>query len=252
MMVRSAAIFLFAVSISYSDAKILDQADHIDFHGGRRDQESTGGRRNGGRRRRPGRGGARTGGVFGGKLNGLVGSLPIDSESVQQLAEEHGEAAVQNVLSLLEGLAGPKASLDLAISTWKDNLEASSQDCSSQQVALPACSWDLRGEPGIWVCRSLYNPVTGVRESRNACVHPEFSYSSIDTCGACAADESSATDGASPPAIATCTCSCTSSRGDAGIGISVLGVVELCYPEVLSNTAVNTFDFVSCTECASR
>lgn len=243
MMVRSTAIFLLAVAMSYSDAKIHEINGVLrGDQGDRRNQEHTGGR---GRRRRPGRG---NGGVFGGKLNFTpMGSLPIESESVQQLAEEHGSAAVEQLLSFLEGgLASPKASLDLAISTWKDNLEASKQDCSSQQVDLPSCSWNLRGEPGTWVCRSLYNPVTGERESRNACVHPEFSFSAIDTCGACVSDESSAT----PSTIAICTCACTSTRGESGVGISVFGgVIELCYPEAMSNTAVNTFDFVSCGEC---
>jgi hypothetical protein len=64
------------------------------FFGGdqvdRRNQEHTGGR---GRRHRPDRGNV----LFGGKLNFTpMGSFPIKSESVQQLAEEHG-SAVPNV-----------------------------------------------------------------------------------------------------------------------------------------------------------
>jgi hypothetical protein len=247
-MVHYSAIVLLALAVSHSNAKIHE------VNGGRRNQEelTTGGRRHGGRRRH----GARNDGAFGGKLSGLTGSLPVDTEVVQQLAEEHGDDAVQDALYLLEGglARSPKASLDLTISAWKDNLEASSQDCSSQQVDLPSCSWNLRGEPGVWVCRSLFNPLTGVRESRNACVHPAFSYSTIDTCGACAADavdETPATDGETPAStIVTCTCACTSARGQTGIGISILGAIELCYPESMSNTAINTFDFVSCTECA--
>jgi hypothetical protein len=261
-------IVLLALAISHSNAKIHEVS------GGRRNQEDltgnqeeltgnqeelehTGGRQYGGRRRH----GARNGGAFGGKLSGLSGGspLPVDSEVVQQLVEEHGDDAAQDALYLLEGglARSPWASLDLAISTWKDNLEVSSQDCSSQQVDLPLCSWNLRGEPGVWVCRSLFNPLTGERESRNACVHPAFSYSTIDACGACAADatdaDTPAADGETTPSsstIATCTCACTSARGQAGIGISVLGAIELCYPESMSNTAINTFDFVSCTECA--
>jgi hypothetical protein len=96
-----------------------------------------------------------------------------------------------------------------------------SSDCQNT-AAEPICSYNRDGDLGVWVCRKVYSPWTGVAKEFSDCIDPEMGLSG-DDCGCC--DESCPT---------LCTCACYASDGTAGFRVmpaedDAVGL-ELCVP----------------------
>jgi hypothetical protein len=196
-----------------------------------------------------------------GQLQQFLDSLLAETEFPQDLLND-GEGGgnggdmnemiaelLQVIMSMVQGggvgdgIMNPENGLQTMLSEWLGALQMEDLGCGTQdQSALPDCAWNLQGEAGVWVCRSIYNPGTGVRESINACAHPQLSFATLDQCGACPVE-------ANAPEIVECTCPCTTNNGETGVGLNVMGFMERCYAAGIVNTAVNSMPFVDCTTC---
>jgi hypothetical protein len=78
----------------------------------------------------------------------------------------------------------------------------------------PTCSYNRKGDEGVWVCRTIYSPWTGEETSTfSACIDPEMGLSVdgqlVDVCGCC-------DDNTCPT---QCTCECETSDGSAGFQV---------------------------------
>jgi hypothetical protein len=197
-----------------------------------------------------------------GQLQQLLDSILAETEFPQDLIHGDGGGGngnmnetiaelLQVIMSLVQsggdgggnGITNPENSLQTLLSEWLGALEMTNLRCGTQdQSTLPVCAWNLQGEAGVWVCRSIYNPETGVRESVNTCAHPELAFATLDQCGACPAETNA-------PEIVECTCPCTTTNGETGVGMNVMGFMERCYAAGIVNTAVNNMPFVECTTC---
>jgi hypothetical protein len=104
-----------------------------------------------------------------------------------------------------------------------DTNVVAAQQTNGDDAAASECLQPT-GEPGAWVCRTLYDPVSGDPNKSSVCADPDLTLAS-DECGCCNAsiDSDGTTDGgaaAVAAAVATscplqCTCPCNlQGRGD--------------------------------------
>lgn len=122
---------------------------------------------------------------------------------------------------------------------WLEDLTLGELSCD---VPLePECAWNLRGDAGVWVCRTLYNPFTGEPSSETDCVNPEWTVATTDICGFC--------EGFTPE---VCECPCETRLGEEGVLVELTkpngNVTERCFETSKAVTAVNRLEEISCKE----
>lgn len=115
-----------------------------------------------------------------------------------------------------------------------------------------------RLEAGFWVCRTLFDPFTGVASSKSVCVGEGAFLDSNDRCGCCAETVGNATAAVPTcPALCTCECDLDTDGSNAGVWItSGIGLVEQLVSErcVDPKWAVSTtsrFADINCLEDCS-
>ena len=125
------------------------------------------------------------------------------------------------------------------VSEWMTEEVFGNLNCTS---AGPTCAYNLEGEKGVWVCRSLRNPFMLNSEPVNQtlCSPANFSFVDNDTCGSC--------DGTYPT---PCTCSCDLEATNDGVLVTLDGSsTEQCVNKAWATSSLVSFDSFQCvTEC---
>jgi hypothetical protein len=137
---------------------------------------------------------------------------------------------------------GTQSPLQDAIEDWLQDEVFEDLNCVAPDNA-PPCAYNVDGDEGVWICRTLYNPLKlGISANTTHCAVPKFTLQNNDQCGSC--------DGTYPT---PCTCTCdvdTAGAGD-GVYITIEGEQEKqCVNAKWANNALNRYNTVACvTEC---
>jgi hypothetical protein len=143
---------------------------------------------------------------------------------------------VQNFVDdLMNGTTSP---LQDALEDWFGDEIFADLNCSAAENA-PPCAYNVDGDEGVWVCRTLFSPFDGNTTNMTHCAVPKYTFQNNDQCGSC--------DGTYPT---LCTCTCTVDTAGDGVYITIDGGVEVqCVNAKWANNALNRFG-VACAECA--
>ena len=116
------------------------------------------------------------------------------------------------------------------------------KDCSVENAGAPVCAYNWAGDEGVWVCRTLYNTLTGKPMKETICAPPEFTLKDNDVCGSC--------DGTYPE---PCNCDCDLNNGmdQSGAGTYVeLGPTTQCVDSKWATGNVGRFELECQEQCA--
>ncbi|GAX10947.1 hypothetical protein FisN_2Lh477 [Fistulifera solaris] len=125
------------------------------------------------------------------------------------------------------------------VSQWMTEDVFGNLNCTS---AGPRCAYNLEGDEGVWVCRSVRNPFKLNSEPVNEtlCSAPDYSFVDNDKCGSC--------DGIYPT---PCTCSCDFQATNDGVFVTLDGSSKRqCVNKAWATSSLVSFDSFKCvTEC---
>lgn len=144
------------------------------------------------------------------------------------------------VSDLINGSLSP---LQDAIVGWVGDEIFADLNCTAP-ANTPACAYNLDGDEGVWVCRTLFNPFKRSGGDEDAqktthCARPGFTLKDNDVCGSC--------DGAYPE---PCTCKCTADGITDGVLVK-LNQIEgaQCVNAKWATSALNMFKVLECAAC---
>jgi hypothetical protein len=141
------------------------------------------------------------------------------------------------VEDLINGTTSP---LQDAIEGWLQDEVFEELNCAASTNA-PPCAYNVDGDEGVWICRTLYNPIKlGTAANMTHCAVPKFTLQDNDQCGSC--------DGTYPT---PCTCPCDVDTAGDGVYITREGEQDKqCVNAKWANNALNRYNTVACvTEC---
>lgn len=125
------------------------------------------------------------------------------------------------------------------VSEWMTEEVFGNLNCSS---AGPKCAYNIEGDEGVWVCRSLSNPFKLNSEPVNQtiCSPANFTFINNDKCGSC--------DGTYPT---PCTCSCDFQATKDGVLVALDGSPSRqCVDKGWATSSLVSFESFKCvTEC---
>jgi hypothetical protein len=134
------------------------------------------------------------------------------------------------VEDLINGTTSP---LQDAIEGWLQDEVFEELNCVAATNA-PDCAYNVDGDLGVWVCRTLFSPFDGNTANMTHCAVPQYTLQNNDKCGSC--------DGTYPT---PCTCACTVDTDGDGVYITREGD-QACVNAKWANNALNRFDTVAC------
>lgn len=142
------------------------------------------------------------------------------------------------VRNLINGTESP---LEDAITDWLGSEVFEEKDCrSTLPDDVPECAYNINGDAGVWICRTLYNPLDGSKQESTACAVPKFTLKNNDVCGSC--------NGMYPQ---QCPCACSVNDDDDdtmdGVYVTLQGATEKsCVNAKWALGARVTFESVRC------
>jgi hypothetical protein len=135
---------------------------------------------------------------------------------------------------------------------WSTSVDYGDLECPASGTSNnggPTCASNLNGEVGAWVCRSLFNPFNGERQSITLCADANMTIGAVDVCGCC---------GEACPQV--CECPCTSPDGEEGVRVWLNATMmgesepwEVCMDSAFAVSIIGSVnDTLSCvTNCSS-
>lgn len=169
-----------------------------------------------------------------------------DTPLLDFIAEVFNSSGSNSVATFVESVFnGTTSPIREALDEWIKEEAFGELNCTKPEGA-PTCGYNIDGEEGIWICRTLYNPFRRNEETKvTHCAVPRFTLKFNDECGSC--------DGTYPT---PCPCACdTNGNGfDDGVYILVEGEPssKQCVNSRWAVTAVLRFDKVICaTDCSA-
>lgn len=149
---------------------------------------------------------------------------------------------VQNVSAqgFVSQIVNGTAPVGTFVSEWLTEDVFGNLNCS--EPAGPTCAYNLEGDEGVWVCRSIKNPfkLDSDPVNRTLCSPPNFSFVNNDQCGSC--------DGTYPT---PCTCLCDFQGTGDGVLVTLDGGTSReCVNADWATGALVSFDSLRCvTAC---
>jgi hypothetical protein len=110
---------------------------------------------------------------------------------------------------------------------------------NTTDALVPDCAYNPMGDLGAWVCRTLYDPITGLPVTQSTCVDTDGKGLDSDTCGCC--------DSVCP---VPCACACEIETFDGEI---IEGVyVNMTHHEHLGFNPMSNWTSIEMNETAAR